>query len=171
MDFSQLVTHRYSSRSYHERPVETEKINLVLEAARLAPTAANQQPFQLIVIQTKGREKELLRIYDRSWFVEGPYVICACGLPDQGWVRHKYDSKNYTEVDVAIVVDHITLQAAELGLGTCWVAAFDPQAARQTLGIPENVEPVAFTPLGYPKDARTDKARKPLSELVRYDRW
>lgn len=171
MDFSQLIYHRYSARSYHDKPVETEKLNKVLEAARLAPTAANRQPFQLIVIRTESREDELLKIYNRNWFVEPPYVICACGLPDQGWIRHKYDGKNYTDVDVAIVVDHITLQAAELGLGTCWIAAFDPQAARDVLELPDHVEPLAFTPLGYPKDTRTEKERKPLSALVRYNSW
>lgn len=171
MDFSDLVTHRFSSRSYQQKPIEEKKLTQVLEAARMAPTAANRQPFQLIVIHTKDRKDELLRIYNRDWFVEGPYVICACGLPDQGWVRHSYDGKNYTTVDVAIVVDHLTLQAAELGLGTCWVAAFDPQAAREILGLPENVEPIAFTPLGYPKDKPKEKQRKPLSELVRYEHW
>lgn len=171
MDFSQLIHHRYSARSYHDRPVETEKLNQILEAARLAPTAANRQPFQLIILSTAGRKEELLQIYDREWFVEAPYVICACGLPDEGWVRHAYDDKNYTIVDVAIVVDHITLQAADLDLGTCWIAAFDPRAARDILRLPEDVEPIAFTPLGYPKDTRKEKQRKPLSALVRYDHW
>ncbi|MFO8037287.1 MAG: nitroreductase family protein [Anaerolineales bacterium] len=171
MDFSKLITQRFSSRSYQAKPVEDEKLDQVLEAARLAPTAANRQPFQLIVIHTKDRKEELLRIYNRDWFVEAPYVICACGLPQQGWVRHAYDDKNYTIVDVAIVVDHLTLQAAELGLGTCWIAAFDPGAAREILGLPANVEPIAFTPLGYPKDKPKKKQRKPLSELVRYDHW
>lgn len=171
MDFSDLIRHRYSARSYHPREVETEKLDQILEAARLAPTAANRQPFQLIVIRTQGRQEELLRIYDRDWFVQPPYVICACGLPEQGWTRDKYDDKNYTDVDVAIVVDHLTLQAAELGLGTCWVAAFDPQAAKEVLDLPDDVEPLAFTPLGYAKDTRTGKQRKSLSELVRYDHW
>lgn len=171
MDFSELIYQRFSSRNYEEKPVEDKKLKQVLEAARMAPTAANKQPFQLIVIPTENRKQELLRIYDRPWFVEAPYVICACGLPEKGWVRHAYDGKNYTLVDVAIVVDHLTLQAAELGLGTCWIAAFNPQAAREVLGLPEQAVPVAFTPLGYPKDAAGEKQRKPLSELVRYDHW
>jgi nitroreductase len=141
----------------------------VLEAARLAPTAANRQPFQIIVIHTAGREAELLRIYKRDWFVQPPLVLCACGVVEQGWVR--VDGKPYVDVDVAIAMDHLILAAADLGLGTCWIAAFDPAAAREVLGLPEGVEPIAFTPLGYPADRPKRKRRRPLSALVRHERW
>jgi nitroreductase len=167
MDFSELIQRRYSVRAYKPDPVEEEKLAQVLEAARLAPTAANRQPFQLIVIRTAGREAELERIYGRAWFTQAPLVICACGIPSQGWVRGS-DGKNYTDVDVAIVMDHLILAAADLGLGTCWVAAFNPTAAREVLGLPDGVEPIAFTPLGYPADEPRPKKRKPLSDLVRY---
>jgi len=171
MDFADLVRARYSVRSYRKTSVEEKKMELILEAARLAPTAANRQPFQLIVVETAGREQDLLRIYDKDWFVEAPLVICVCGILDQGWVRKKYDGMNYTIVDTAIVVDHITLQAADLGLGTCWVGAFDPQAARELLNLPDTAEPIAFTPLGYPADEAKEKVRKPLDDLVRYQSW
>jgi len=141
----------------------------VLEAARLAPTAANRQPFQIIVIHTVGREAELKRIYNKDWFVQAPLVICACGIPARGWRRR--DGKSYCDVDVAIAMDHLILAAANLGLGTCWIAAFDPVAAREVLGLPDDVEPIAFTPLGYPADRPGPKKRKALSELVRYERW
>ncbi|MEA3342115.1 MAG: nitroreductase family protein [Chloroflexota bacterium] len=170
MNFSELAAKRYSVRAYKPDPVEEEKLQQVLEAARLAPTAANRQPFQIVVIHTAGREAELNRIYGRDWFVQAPLLICACGIPAQGWTRGG-DSKSYTDVDVAIVVDHLTLAAADAGLGTCWVAAFDPVAARQVLGLPDDVEPIAFTPLGYAADQLGPKKRKPLSELVRYERW
>jgi nitroreductase len=81
------------------------------------------------------------------------------------------DGKNYSDVDVAIAMDHLILAATELGLGTCWIAAFDPAAAREVLGLPEGVEPIAFTPLGYPAEQPGPKARKPLDELVRYQGW
>jgi len=169
MRFAELIEKRYSVRAYKPDPVEEEKLQQVLEAARLAPTAANRQPFQIIVIRTAGREAELGRIYGKDWFVQAPLVICACGVPALGWVRG--DGKNYTDVDVAIVVDHLTLAAADVGLGTCWVGAFDPVAAREVLGLPDTVEPIAFTPLGYPADAPKPKKRKPLSELVRHEKW
>ncbi len=170
MDFLDLARSRYSSRAYRPDPVPEDKLAQVLEAARLAPTADNRQPFQLVVLRTEGRREELKQIYRKDWFVQAPLVIGACGVPGLNWVR-KQDGKNYNDVDVAIVMDHLILAAADLGLGTCWVAAFDPAAARRILQLPPEVEPVAFTPLGYPADEAGAKKRKTLPELVRYERW
>jgi nitroreductase len=167
VEFAELIQKRYSVRAYRPDPVEETKLQAVLEAARLAPTAANRQPFELIVIPTKGREAELRRIYRREWFVQAPFVLCACAIPAQGWVR--MDGKPYVDVDVTIAMDHLILAATNLGLGTCWIAAFDPDAAREVLSLPEGVEPVVFTPLGYPADRPRPKERKALSELVRYE--
>ena len=170
MEFSELIKRRYSVRAYKPDLVPDGSLQQVLEAARLAPTAANRQPFQLIVIHTAGREAELKRIYKKDWFVQPPLIICACGVPAQGWTRRE-DGKSYTDVDVAIVMDHLILAAADQGLGTCWIGAFDPQAAREVLGLPDDVEPIAFTPLGYPADQLGAKKRKPLDELVRQESW
>jgi len=170
MEFSQLIRQRYSVRAYKADPVEEDKLQAILEAARLAPTAANRQPFQLIVIHTAGREDELRRMYRREWFVQAPLVLCACSIPAQGWTR-SFDGKNQAEIDVAIVMTHIILAAADLGLGTCWVAHFDPSAVREILGLPEGVEAVALTPLGYPADQPKPKERQPLAQLVRYEHW
>lgn len=169
MEFSELIEKRYSVRAYKPDPVEDDKLQKVIDAARLAPTAANRQAIHFIVVQTEGREAELGRIYKADWFVEPPLVICACGVPSENWVRR--DGKNYNDVDVAIAMDHLILAAADAGLGTCWIGAFDPQAAREVLDLPEGVEPIAFTPLGYPADEPRPKKRKSLSELVRYERW
>jgi nitroreductase len=168
VEFLELIRRRYSVRAYKPDPVEEEKLEQILEAARLAPTAANRQPFQLIVIQTEGRREVLRRIYGRDWFVQPPLIICACGDPSQAWVRR--DGKSYLDVDVAIAMDHLILAATDLGLGTCWIAAFDPVAAREVLELPAGVEPIIFTPLGYPADEPSEKRRKPLEELVRYER-
>jgi len=167
MKFLELAKRRYSVRGYKADPVEADKLQEVLEAARLAPTAGNRQRFELIVIQTAGREEELRRIYDKDWFVQAPLVICACRYP----MDPARQRKDYTDVDVGIVVDHLTLAATELGLGTCWIGAFDPAAARKILGLPDEVEPVVFTPLGYPADPPRVKQRKPLDDLVRYEHW
>ncbi|MBS1245439.1 MAG: nitroreductase [Chloroflexi bacterium] len=169
MDFFELVQKRYSVRAYKPDPVEDDKLHRVLEVARLAPTASNRQPFQIIVIHTAGREAELRRIYGKSWFAQAPLLIAICAIPAQSWVRR--DSKNYADVDVTIAMDHLILAATNLGLGTCWVAAFDPAAAREVLHLPAGVEPIAFTPLGYPADQPGPKERKSLPELVRYERW
>ncbi|MDP2724791.1 MAG: nitroreductase family protein [Syntrophales bacterium] len=169
MNFYELIDKRYSVRSYKTEPVEEEKLAQVLNAARLAPTATNRQPFQFVVIHTAGREAELKRIYGKEWLSQAPVVICVCSVPSQAWSR--MDNKNYNQVDAAIAMDHLILAATDLGLGTCWVAAFDPAAAREILRLPEGVEPIAFTPIGYPADQPKEKKRKDLSELVRYERW
>ena len=169
MDFLKLTKKRHSVRAYKPDPVADDKLQKVLEAARLAPTACNLQPFQFIVINTKGREAELRRIYRDHWFVQAPIVICVCGIPSQSWVRQ--DGKNYCDVDVTIAMDHLILAAADLGLGTCWIGAFNPDAARKILQLPDDVEPIAFTPLGYPDDEPGYKSRKSIDELVRYEHW
>ncbi|MCL5105339.1 MAG: nitroreductase family protein [Armatimonadetes bacterium] len=169
MEFSELIARRYSVRAYKPDSVEDDKLERVLEAARLAPTACNIQPFRLIVVHTEGRQEELRRIYKGEYFVQAPIIICACGIPEQAWTRR--DGRNYCDVDVAIVMDHLILAAANEGLGTCWIGAFDLAAAREVLGIPENVEPIAFTPLGYPADKLGPKTRKCLGELVKYEKY
>jgi nitroreductase len=169
MQFIELAMKRYSVRSYKPEPVEDDKLQLVLQAACLAPTAANRQAFRIIVTLTKNRESELLRIYNRPWFVQAPVVICICAIPNEAWVRS--DGRNYSDVDAAIVMDHLVLAATDLGLGTCWIAAFDPIAAREVLRIPEQVNPIAFTPLGYPADQSLAKKRKNLDDLVKHNHW
>jgi len=169
MGFLELAKQRYSVRAYKSDAVEDDKLQKVLEAARLAPTACNLQPFQLIVIHTKRRERELQKIYSASWFVQAPIVICACGKPSESWVRK--DGENYCDVDVTIVMDHVILAAADLGLGTCWIGAFNAEAAREILGLPDDVKPLAFTPLGYPDTQAGPKSRKSLDKLIRYEHW
>ncbi|UCG53994.1 MAG: nitroreductase family protein [Dehalococcoidia bacterium] len=166
MDFFELAKKRYSVRAYKSTPIEYGKLQEVLNAARIAPTAANRQPFQLIIIQTQGRKEELLRIYNKPWFVEAPLIICICSIPSESWTRK--DGKNYCDVDVAIAMDHLILAATEQGLGTCWVGAFEPGEARKVLKLPDGIEPIAFTPLGYPNDKPGDIVRKTIEELVQY---
>lgn len=169
MEFFELIQRRYSVRAYQSKPVEDDKLQKVLEAAVLAPTAANRQPFRLIVIRTQGKEAELKRLYHRDWFSQAPLVIGICAIASEAWAR--MDGKNYAEVDATIAMDHLILAAADLGLGTCWVAAFNPQVAREILSLPNEVEPIAFTPLGYPADEPKPKRRKSLAEMVYYEQW
>lgn len=170
MNFQELIRARYSVRAYRPDPVEEDKLAHILEAARLAPTAANRQAFRIVVLPTKGREAELHRVYSRDWFTQAPLVLAVCALPAESWVR-KADGWNAAEVDATIAMAHLVLAAAEEGLGTCWIAAFDPAAAREVLGLPVDVVPAAFTPLGYPADSPLPKKRRPLADLVREERW
>lgn len=170
MEFAELIAARYSVRAYRPDPVEDDKLQAILEAARLAPTAANRQPFQLVILHTAGCEQELGQIYQRPWFVQAPLIIAVCALSTQAWVRES-DRFNARLVDAAIVADHLILAAANLGLGTCWIAAFNVEAARRILRLPAEVEPVIFTPLGYPADQPGPKVRKSLNELVHFEHW
>jgi nitroreductase len=165
MSFQELVSARYSVRAYDPTPVEDDALTWILEAVRLAPTAANRQAFRVVVIPTKGQENELRRIYDRDWFVQAPLVLVVCTVPSEGWVRAG-DGWSAAGVDATIAMTHLILAAAEEGLGTCWIAAFDPGAAREVLDLPDGVVPWAFTPLGHPADSHPPKERRPLEELV-----
>lgn len=171
MDFQQLILARRSVRAYRPDPVPDELLQKVLEAARLAPSAHNNQAFRVVVIRTRGREAELLRVYRKEWFVEPPIVLAVCALPGEGWVRRNFDGWNAAETDATIATDHMLLAAADLGLGTCWIAAFDPGAARELLGLPDGVVPFAFTPLGWPRDVPATKERKGADRLIRSERW
>ena len=169
MDVFEAIDSRYSVRGYKADPVDDETLGRVLEAARRAPTASNRQPFRLVVAHTAGRETELLRIYGRPWFVQAPLIVCVVAVPGEAWRRS--DDKPYDEVDATIAMDHLVLAATAQGLGTCWIAAFDPAAAREVLGLPDDVEPIAFTPLGYPDKPTPGSGRRPLEEIVRYEHW
>lgn len=165
MEFLKLVSKRYSVRSFQSTPVEKEKLEKVLEAARLAPSAVNYQPWHLYVVTQKELLQKLQEAYPRNWFAQAPVVIVACGDHSQSWKRG--DGKDYCDVDLAIAVDHITLAAADLGLGTCWIGAFDAKLVHEVLELPEHMEPLVMLPIGYPQAAETPKKkRKELEQLV-----
>lgn len=169
MDFFDAVERRYSARAYHDRAVEDWKLERVLAAAIAAPTACNLQPFRLIVVPTAGHGRELERLYPRGWFADAPIVIGITSVPSEAWSRR--DGKNYADVDATIAMDHLVLAATALDLGTCWVAAFDPVAAREILRLPTSEHPLAFTPLGYPADRPGPRTRRARTALVRHHRW
>jgi nitroreductase len=150
--------------------VEKEKLTTVLEAGRLSPSAVNQQPWHFIAVTDKAARESLLPAYNHKWFVNAPAIIVACALPNEAWSRQ--DREEYWKVDVAIAMQSMVLVARELGLGTCWVGAFNEDEVKKALGIPKEVRVVALTPLGYAaeqKDPVID--RKPFDEVVHYDRW
>jgi nitroreductase len=169
VDHLDLVKKRYAVRGYKPDLPEERLVQQVLEAGRLAPSAYNRQPYRFVVLRTKGREAELRQIYDRDWFVQAPVIICICGIPAEAGTRA--DGKSYLDIDVAIAMDYMVLAATELGLGTCWVGGFDAAGAREVLGLPDGVEPIIFSPLGYPAADRLTKERRTLQELIHYDRW
>lgn len=170
MDFLELVKKRHSVRGYKPIPIEDEKLGKVLEAARMAPTGANRQQFQLIVVaHTKGREAELRKIYDKDWFVQAPVVICACAIVTPGQPFREAGAS----LNIGIVVDHLILAATSLGLGSCWIGAFNHDEAIKALGLPEEAKPVICCALGYIDETvpPRPKTRKPIGDLVRFEHW
>jgi nitroreductase len=169
--FLEIARKRYSCRNYDSRPVEQEKLELILEAGRVAPSAVNFQPWLFYVIRETDELLKFHAAYHREWFRTAPCVIVICGDHVQSWKR-KADEKDHSDIDVAITTDHMTLQATELGLATCWVCNFDTDKTRELLGLPDYLEPAVILPVGYPLDEvnpdRHGEKRKPLSEIVSY---
>jgi nitroreductase len=165
MSFQDLIRRRYSVRAYRPEPVSEEALARILEAGRLAPTAANRQPFRVVVLHAAGRREALGRVYARPWFVEAPIVICVCGVPAEAWVRK--DGRSHLDVDAAIVMDHLILAATDEGLGTCWIANFDAEAAREVFELRPGEVPLLLTTLGRAADRPTAKERRDIEALVR----
>ncbi|MGQ1889949.1 nitroreductase family protein [Thermophagus sp. OGC60D27] len=169
MDFTTLIKTRYSVRKYKPQKISDELIKEVLEAGRLAPSAVNYQPFLFIVVNDPEILNELHSAYPREWFATAPQVIVIAADHKASWKRGK-DAKDHADIDLAIATDHMTLRAAELGLGTCWVCNFDPRIVSKTLNLPEHLEPAVLLPVGRPEEVEAPpKKRKPLSELVRFN--
>lgn len=170
--FLDVVKQRRSVRAYLPDAVPEEKLKAVLEAARWAPSACNRQPWRIIVVQSEESRRALSTAYSKEWFWTAPIVLAVCVWPKEAYVRG-YDGKNFADVDGSILMDHITLAAASVGLGTCWIGAFEPESAKQILRVPDGVEVLAMTPLGTP-DVEANprlRERRPLSETVMRDAW
>ncbi len=165
------ILQRYAVRNYLPRPVEPEKLAIVLEAARLAPSARNVQEWRFVVVQDAALRAELVQVANNQAFVgEAPVVIACCAIKSDYIMRCGHPA--YL-IDLAIAIEHIALQAAEEGLGTCWIGSFHEGKARALLGIPESVRVVEFLTLGYPRDKASDhpKNRLKISEIVSYEKW
>jgi nitroreductase len=169
MEFQELIRVRRSIRGYKTDPVPQEVLRRILEAGRLAPTAANRQAFQLIVVTDAAARLQLRDVYDRDWFYTAPLILVGCVEPAKAWQRA--DGFNAAEVDISIVMDHIILAAADEGLGSCWICNFNETRLHTILGIPPDVRVIAMTPLGYPAAEPRPFQRKPLDDLVRRERW
>lgn len=149
MDFGRLAAERYSVREFAPTPVEEEKLRKILEAARVAPTAVNFQPQKLYVVKSPEAIARLTAI--RPVF-GAPLAVIVCYDDTRSWKNSRDAGHDSGEVDAAIVTTHMMLQAWELGIGSCWIGAFQPSAVAEAFGIPANEHPVAILPLGYPAD-------------------
>jgi nitroreductase len=169
MNVQDAIKARRSIRSYTDKPVEQDKLDRVLEAARRAPSANNRQERRFIVVRDAQTRKRLATAACNQSFVgEAPVVIAACATESDHIMACGQPA--YT-VDVTIAVDHMTLQAVEEGLGTCWIGAFDETAVKRVLGIPDSIRVVSLLPLGYPERVPGPTPRKTREELVGFEKW
>lgn len=169
MSVSDAIKARRSIRRYQDRGVEEEKLNQVLEAGRLAPSAKNMQEWKFIVVRDKDTRSKLSEAAKGQAFVgEAPVVIVACAtLTDYVMTCGQLTYP----IDVAISVDHMTLLATEVGLGTCWIGAFYEEEVKKILAIPPEIRVVAMLPLGYPAESPLPRPRKPMDDIVIHERW
>lgn len=170
MTVYEAIRKRFSVRSYLDKPVEEDKLQRVLEAAQMAPSGNNSQPWKFVVVRDPALRARLVdAAAGQKFLAQAPVVIVACGTgPDRIMMC---DVPAYA-VNVSIAIDHMTLQAVEEGLGTCWIGAFNQQAVKDVLGIPEDIKVVELLPLGYPATQPPEsKSRRPLEEIVAYDAW
>jgi nitroreductase len=169
MTFLELAENRYSVRKFSPRPVEDDKLALVLQAGRLAPTAKNMQPQRILVVKSAEALEKLNKC--SPCIYGAPSALVVCYDKSASWVRNP-DNQNYGEVDAVIVATHMMLQAQELGLGTVPVGIFDTDGLRREFSLPENLVPSLVLPLGYPAEdampAPMHGQRKPLDETVRF---
>jgi len=168
MDIKEVIQKRYSCRSYKDTPVPDEKLNGILEAARLAPSAHNAQDWKFIVVRNKETKEQLAKAASQGFIAQAPIIIVAVGLNPEHLLSSGVPAY---AVDIAIAMEHIALQAYSEGLGTCWIGAFSQQKAKTILEIPKEYKIVAFMPLGYPADSPGQKDRKNLDELVSYEKY
>ncbi len=169
MDFLALVTRRYSVRDYQDRDVEADTLARVLEAVRLAPSGSNRQPWRFVVVRDAETRRRLIPACAGQHHVgEAPVVVAGVGLMPERVMRCGVPGD---PVDVAIAMEHLALAAAAEGLGTCWIGAFYQDQVREILGIPAEFKVIELMTLGYPAGSARPKSRKPLDEIVCYDRW
>lgn len=167
MTFKELTELRCSVRDYSSKEIEKDKLDYVLECARLAPSAVNFQPWKVYVVKDSSLREKIQECYDRDWFRSAPlYFVCTI-LHDQSWKR-KFDGKDHGDIDIAILTEHICLAAAEQGLGTCWVCNFDAEKCKQALNLSKDEEPAVLIPIGYPSATFTPKerTRKSIDEII-----
>ena len=168
MTLMEAIKGRRSIRVYAQKPIEKEKIEAVLEAARLAPSARNRQKWQFIVVTDPDLKDKMLDACNNQSFVkQAPAIIVACGS-EPGIMTC---GQPVETIDVSIALSFIILKAYEEGLGTCWLGNFNKDKVKAVLGIPDDVSVVAVTPLGYPAESPDARSRVSLDEIVSWDKY
>ena len=179
MTVQETIARRVSCRAYQTKPVPEADLMLILEAARFAPSACNQQPWRFAVVRDLEVRRQIVEAgflpgFKMTWAIDAP-VHVVIGM-ERSFVTHRLAASvsgvDYPWVDIGIAGEHLVLAATELGLGTCWIGWIKPRVVARLVGWPGSVKPVAVITVGYPCDSEAGalpaSRRKPLAELVRW---
>lgn len=171
MEFYEVIHARESIRNYDPgRPVEKDTLDRIMDAGRIAPSAANRQPWEFWLISSPEMLAAVRTCYHHDWYKNAPHVLVVVGKKDEAWVR-RADGHNAIETDLAIAMTHLILAAENEGVGTCWIANFDPKVMQNALGLKEDQVVFGITPLGYPQQGfikKGEKNRKSFQEVIKY---
>lgn len=178
MDFMEVIEKRRSIRKYKSDPIPEETLYKVLEAARIAPSWSNLQCWRYVVIKDESTKKTLAEVLPsgnpvKKAFTQAPIIIAGCADPERsGYIgSQRIGDKQWHVLDLGISMQQLVLAATNEGLGTCWVCWFSEKEVKDILDVPDNIDVVALTPLGYPDEEPKAKRRKSLEEIVYYERY
>jgi nitroreductase len=168
MDVSRAIQSRYSCRRYEDKPIEDAQLQSILEAARQAPSAKNLQDWRFVVVRDKALREKLAIAANNQTFIENAgAIIVACTASD----HVMRCGQAIGPIDVSIAMEHMCLQATELGLATCWIGSFYPDKVRSVVGIPEHINIIELLALGYPADSPKEHRREPIESIVSFETW
>jgi len=163
-----VIRKRYSCRAYQDKPIEREKLEQILEAARLAPSAKNLQDWRFVAVTDKETKHKIAQAANNQNFLQNAgAIIVACSVSNEVMRC----GQAVGPIDVAIALEHIALQAAELGLATCWIGSFYPEKVRPIVGIPQDIAIIELMTVGYPADSRKEPNRQAIEKVVCYEKW
>ena len=162
------IKKRYSCRAYEDKPIDPDKLDQILEAARLAPSAKNLQDWRFVVVVDKQMRKAVATCTNRpEVFGKAAVIIAACSNSHEVMRC----GQAVAPIDVSIALEHISLQATQLGLGTCWIGSFETEKVRQILEIPQNIAIIELMTVGWPAEPWRQPKREPTEKIVCYDKW
>ena len=168
MTLMETIRKRYSCRAYQEKAIEQDKLDSILEAARLAPSARNMQDWRFVIVTDNSIKRRVAECTNQpKAFEKAGVIIAACSNSD----HVMRCGQAIAPIDVAIALEHICLQATELGLGTCWIGSFDTEKVRRILDIPDEIIIIELMTVGYPTDSKPEPKRESIENIACYDKW
>jgi len=170
MELSEAIKGRRSIRAYKQQNVPEEVVEKLIDAASFAPSAGNIQPWKFVIARKQDTKKKLAQAADQAFIEEAPVVIVVCANEERSSMGYGFRGKTlYCIQDTAAATQNILLTAYSLGLGTCWIGAFNEDEAKKAINAPEEIRPVAIIPVGYANEAPTQRNRRPLSQITHHE--